>query len=101
SASSKAVVGTPDFFLTCTNAPPSSLGLAIVADVQDLAGSDRCGLAVPLHVDMFASTILVGVNAYSTAAGTASAALPIPNVPGLAGQTAYVQMLWVWAGAHV
>ena len=50
------VINNPSFAITCDNAPPSSLGLGIVADAQDLTGSDPFFIGVLLHVDLLAAT---------------------------------------------
>ena len=48
-------VNTPGFVLCSTNAPHNSLGLGLITDSQDLAGSDPFGIGIELQVDFFAA----------------------------------------------
>lgn len=89
-------VGMAAFGLTCSNAPPSSLGLGLVADAQDAAGSDPFAIGVLLHVDLFAATQLYSFDLVSDAAGVGAVAVPIPNDPLLAGQGFFAQGVWGW-----
>jgi hypothetical protein len=80
-----------------TGAPtPSSLGLLLVADAQDAAGSDLFGFGFLLHVDFLASAFVLGLDATSDVDGYGVAPLPIGSVPSLAGATVYAQSLWLW-----
>ena len=88
-------LGNASFAVTTANAPPTSLGLGLVADAADLAGSDLFGLGLEVHVDLLASTLLFGVDAASDATGAGRLALPIPSAPALAGATLSAQTLWV------
>jgi len=90
------MIHSPHFGFTCNNAPPSSLGLGILANAQDLAGSDPFFIGVLLHVDLFASTETVSLDFFSDASGNGLAAAPIPNAPALVGNTYYVMALWAW-----
>ncbi len=91
-------IGTPDFVVTSTNAPPLSLGLLIATDVADLAGSDPFGIDTILHVDLFGAMEIYAFDLYSDASGTAVALDPLPNDPQLVGRTFAKQAIWVWAG---
>jgi hypothetical protein len=93
---SAPLVGDAGFALTCTNAPPSSLGLAIAVNVPDLLGSDPFALGVKLHVDLFLSTEVYPMDMVSYPSGFAVAPAPIPNVPALAGAQYHAQALWLW-----
>jgi len=95
SANAPPLVNSPAFGLKCGVVPASALGLGIIADVADVAGSDPIGLGLALHVDLFASALVVGVNFVSHGGGTAFAPAPIPNLPGLAGATLYAQGVFV------
>jgi hypothetical protein len=91
------MLGSPHFALTCDNAPPSSLGLGIVTNAQDLNGSDPFGLGALLHVNLFAATEVYSVDFLSDAVGNArSADLAIALNPALVGTTYYAMALWVW-----
>ena len=89
------MINSPNFGITCTNAPPSSTGFGLLATGQDLLGSDPFGLGVLLHIDPL-SAILLTFPFSSDAFGDALAPLPILNRPNLVGLTLYAQALWVW-----
>lgn len=91
-------VGASGFRFTCTNAPPSALGLLIVGNAPDFAGSDPFAFGALLHVSLFASTFLEGLDLTSSSFGLGSSPAPIPISPVLAGQTVVAQALWVWSG---
>jgi hypothetical protein len=89
-------VGKANWFIAGDRGPANALSLALVTDVPDLAGSDPFGIAVKLHVDLFASTQVYGLDAVSGASGNAVAPVPIPNNPLLAGSHYYAQVLSAW-----
>lgn len=93
--SSLAKVNNAAFGLAATNAPVLALGAWMITDAQDAAGSDPFGLGLKFHVNLFAATFVLTVDAKSDAAGRAYTALPIPNNSALAGNTYYAQSLWV------
>jgi len=95
-ANCSATLLNPNFRLTCSHAPPSSLGLGLVTDVQNVGGMDPFGLGILLHVDLFFSTLFVSVDFTSDATGNGSALLPIPGIAGFAGITLYGQAIWLW-----
>ncbi len=94
-------VDTPAFALTCSNAPPGTLGLALVADAADVAGSDPFGLGVVLHVDLFGALEILALDFPVDASGKATAPAPISAAPGLVGKTYYAQGLFAWSGPCV
>ncbi|HKE00277.1 MAG TPA: integrin alpha [Planctomycetota bacterium] len=89
-------VGASGMKLLTDHAPASTLGLALITDAQDLAGSDLFGLGVLLHVGVIGATFIANNDAVSDATGLGSAPMPIPNNPTLPGVTLYAQILWVW-----
>ncbi|MBL8694110.1 MAG: FG-GAP repeat protein [Planctomycetes bacterium] len=91
-----AMINSPHFGITCNNAPPSSLGLGILANAQDAAGSDPFGIGVLLHVNLFAATEIITLDFFSDALGNGLAAAPIPNASALVGNTYYAMALWAW-----
>ncbi|HKE00040.1 MAG TPA: hypothetical protein VKE69_03460, partial [Planctomycetota bacterium] len=95
SASLAPHVGAASFGWKCTNAPASSVGLLLVGDAADLAGSDPLGVGVALHVDLLASSALFALACPSDVGGSAFAPAPIPNDPSLAGATLVAQALFV------
>lgn len=95
-ASAPPTVGNAGFGVVGDHAPPSSLLLGLVADVADVAGSDPFGFGVAFHVDLFASAQLLSFDAFTDAAGSAFAPLPLPADPSIAGATLHLQTLAVW-----
>ncbi|HKE01642.1 MAG TPA: hypothetical protein VKE69_11575, partial [Planctomycetota bacterium] len=87
--------GNAAFRLICTNAPRRALGLGLVASAPDVAGTNFLALGMTLHVDPFASAVFLGLDFFSDPVGVGAAALPIPNLPSLAGATLYGQSIWI------
>lgn len=94
-------INSPQFGFTCDNAPPSTLGLGILTNAPDFAGSDPLFIGVILHVDLFGSTELYGLDFVSDALGMGAAPAPIPNVPALVGSTYYCMALWAWSSCSL
>ncbi|MBL8693682.1 MAG: FG-GAP repeat protein [Planctomycetes bacterium] len=92
-------VGNTLFGVATTNAPPSSLGLTIATDSQDLAGSDPFALGISLHVDFFLASEVYALDMPSDAQGRGFTALPLPNTAALVGKSYYLQSIWAWPGA--
>jgi IPT/TIG domain-containing protein len=100
-ADSLPKVGNTGFHLTCTNAPPNALGLGLVTNVQDVGGSDVFGIGVLLHVNLIFSTEVYTLDFVSGPTGFGVAAVPIPNVPILAGSIYFAQALWSWSSCSL
>ncbi|HKE00409.1 MAG TPA: FG-GAP repeat protein, partial [Planctomycetota bacterium] len=98
-SSASPTIGNASFALVCDDAPASSLGLGLLTDVADLAGSDPFGLGVLLHVDLLFSTLILPTDFISAMPGVATSAVPIPNAPNLVGATIHAQALWSWGSA--
>ncbi len=93
------MIGSPNFKITCDNAPPSSLGLCLITDAQEVGGSDPFGVGVLLHVDLLTATEILAFDIESDASGYAETVdTSIPNRVELIGKTYYAQALWSWAG---
>ncbi len=91
------MLGAPGFAILSDNAPPSSLGLLIVTDVQDLAGSDPFGIGVLLHASFVGITELTSLDLYSDALGNGGTVdFAIPGNPALLGKVFYACGLWAW-----
>jgi hypothetical protein len=90
------VVNSPGFRLTTTNCPASALGLGLVTDVQDFAGSDPFGLGVTFHVGFIGATQLISFDAFSDPSGNAQTPAAIPNDNSLIGMNFYAQTIWAW-----
>jgi hypothetical protein len=91
------MINSPSFVITCDNAPPSSLGLGIVADAQDLTGSDPFAIGVLLHVNLFTATEVLTFDFVSDGLGYgATVNTGIPNSAALVGKTYYAMALWFW-----
>ncbi len=94
------LAGTPSFAFTCDNAPPNSLGLLLVGDAQDLAGSDPFGIGVLLHVDLLASIELISLDLFSDPSGLATT-VPFAIPAAVVGNTYYAMALWAWASCSL
>lgn len=91
------LINSPNFAITCDNAPPFSLGLGMITDSQDLAGSDPFGLGVLLHCDFVFATEVLTVDFNSNGTGySESVSAVIPNSNALIGKTYYTCVLWAW-----
>ncbi len=96
------MLGSLGFAITCDNAPPSSLGLGLVSDSQDLLGSDPFGLGVLLHVDLLTAVEVLGFDFVSDPAGNAvTLGTGIANYPPLVGKTYYAMALWAWSSCSL
>ncbi len=84
-------VGNSSYGYLTTNAPPSSVGIALQGGPADAAGSDPLGIGALIHVGFgLVTTKLV----FSDPQGNCFFAEPVPAVPGLVGLPIYVQTLW-------
>lgn len=93
-ASEPTRFNSPDFALLCTNAPCFTLGLGIITDSQDAAGSKLFDLEVLFHIDLELATQMVLYDFVSDSAGLGIAPIDIPNSAALLGLTFYGQCLW-------
>ncbi|MBI3817955.1 MAG: hypothetical protein HY286_04630 [Planctomycetes bacterium] len=91
-------VNAVDFRLICTNAPPSSLGLILITDVADVAGTDYFSLNFLVHLDLINSTQLLWADIDSNPVGFGESPVPLIIDPMLVGQTFYEQAIWYWTG---
>lgn len=89
-------VGNSGFGLLATNAPPLAMGLGLVADAADAAGSDPFLIGVVFHLNLPASSLLLPVGFQSDSGGSAFAPLPIPGAPQLQGAVVHAQSIWLW-----
>lgn len=85
------VLGTPDFRILCSNAPPNGSGLLLLGLRRDIAGWNPFRLGFLLHV----GPIAIPMPMRSDAGGSAALALPLPRLPLLAGLRVYAQSLWI------
>jgi hypothetical protein len=69
--------------------------LLLIGDVADVAGTDSLFVHLALHVDLFMSTQLFGMDFHNFGGTAAFASVPIPNNPVLPGQFFYAQGVWV------
>lgn len=95
-ANGEPAIGNAGFALLCEAAPVGALGLALVTNAQDLAGSDPFGLGVLLHVGLLGATEVLALDMPSGLVTTGAAAAPIPNDPLLVGKRYFAQAIWPW-----
>lgn len=98
SLASCAFLGNPAFTLLCNNAPPSSLGLLMVGDVGNPAGSDAFGMGILIHVNPTLSTEFLTFDMPSDNLGSGATTVALPNHPQLVGKSYVAQALWYWSG---
>jgi len=94
-AETSPVLGNVAFAVRCNNAPPSGVGIGVVAGSPDIAGSDPFGLGFNLHFQ-WNSPLLVPLVLASDGNGIGRYPLPIPPAPALAGFVLYAQQAWSW-----
>ncbi|MEM7307281.1 MAG: VCBS repeat-containing protein [Planctomycetota bacterium] len=87
-------VGSVDFGIGCTNAPPRAPGVALLAGAGDPAGNEPPGLGVLVHVQPATLLFPAGLPVQADAGGTAFLALPLPADPALAGEAFHAQFLF-------
>lgn len=100
SANTAPVANVPNFYLTTTLCPPSSLGLILASDVPDVSGADWLNVGLVIHLDLLNSTQLIALDGVSNALGFGASNLPIPLDSSLIGQTFYTQSIWLWSGCN-
>lgn len=94
-------VNTPGFTLTCDKAPATSLGLGLVTNAADFAGSDPFGIGAILHTDLFLATEILNLDFTSDASGFGIAPAPIPATPALVGKTYFAIAVWAWSSCSL
>ena len=92
-------VNNPEFSMTCTGGPPSSMSLCLVTDSQG-TGLDIFGVGIPVWADVIAASNVFGLDGPIDGTGTATAAAAIPNNPGLAGGNFYFQFIFYEASCN-
>jgi len=91
--------GNLEYQITCSNAPPSALGVLVITNAYSDDGYDPTGHGVLWHVDLFNTTELFILPILSNIAGGAAAPAPIPYDPLLVGRVFIAQAFWSWGGA--
>lgn len=99
-ANSTPKVNTPNFRISLTKAPSSSLALGLVGDAWLQFGGDPFQLGVLLHIDLLSSTELISLDLPTDASGRSQVPAPIPNVAALAGRVYYAQTISLWPAAQ-
>jgi hypothetical protein len=96
-ASGSPKINNPGFQLFCDRAPAGQLGLCLISDLQDVAGSDSLGIDLLTHVGFIGATELIALDAFSDGLGFATSAVPIPNNPLLVAKSYFAQNIWLWS----
>ena len=99
-ASAAPTVGDSSFKIRTYNAFPNTAGIFVLGHTPLPAETDFFGIGVKIVFSPF-DPLLAMVNAVSDADGTASATIPIPNDPTLAGQTFFAQGFWPWTSPQI
>lgn len=87
--------GSVEFAVLCTNAPINSLGVAVISDTQDLAGTFVADWGILIHVDITSLVNILPIDMSSDGTGLGFGPLPFPNSPILVGLTFFAQSLWI------
>ncbi|MBI3819852.1 MAG: VCBS repeat-containing protein [Planctomycetes bacterium] len=90
-------INSPGFQFQSLHAPPSSLGIVLIVNAADAAGSDPFGLGFELLLDLANATEIIAIDMPTDAAGAGAAAAPIPNDPTLIGKFYYAQAIFYWS----
>jgi hypothetical protein len=80
--------------LTCTNAPASSWGVALVGTTVDPTGADSIGHDVEVYVDIFQSSWVAIGYGWASPSGTAGFPMKLPADPGSIGMQLCAQSFW-------
>jgi hypothetical protein len=89
---SAPTVPNPDFAITCTGAPPSTVQLCLITNSQG-SGSDPFGLGFALWVGIVPGGQVYGVDSFVDPTGFETALVAIPNFPWLVGTNYYFQFI--------
>ncbi len=95
SVTSMPRIGNASFALTCTNAPPSTVGVVALANGRLLTPTQVLG--IDLWLDPTTIWLLASVD--SDFRGAADLPLPLPRFNRLVGVTLYGQFLWLGRNA--
>lgn len=95
-ASSPPKLGNANFGYRANAAPPSSLGLLLATDSQDVAGSDPFGIGIALYVDFFAASEIYGLDFLTDGAGYAGITTALASNPAILGLDYYLQAIFAF-----
>lgn len=87
--------GNSNFAITTTNAPLRSLGVCIIANAQDAAGTDLFSMNFLVHLNLLTATEVLTADSFSDDVGSAFAPAPIPVAPAIVGSSYFAQTLFV------
>lgn len=93
SVNSCPTIHNPEFIMRATGAPPSTLQLCIVSDVQG-TGIDELGIGIPAWAGIVGATEIFLLDAVTDGSGLASAPATIPDNPLLIGANYYFQFIF-------
>lgn len=87
-------LNTPQFAIVNTNVPPSSLGLVLLTDVQDIPGTDIFNLGILIHAGIAGANDILLFDIVSDNTGYAALPAGVANDPNLLNRTFYAQSIW-------
>jgi hypothetical protein len=90
-------IGTASFGIRTDKAPASALGLCLISDTANVAGTDYFNIGILFHTDLFLSAEVLSFDTLSNASGVGSCAVGIPPAPGLVGTDWTAQTIWAWS----
>lgn len=91
-------IGNTNFRMTCDHGSPLSLGVVVVADADDPAGTFVPALGIRILLDLAGAAEILSYDITSDAKGFGSAAAPVPPSAALPGRVYYAQTIWAWPG---
>ncbi|MBI3820388.1 MAG: VCBS repeat-containing protein [Planctomycetes bacterium] len=91
-------VGTQDLVFKCNDTSNGGLGLLLVSDAADVAGTDIFQLGFVVHVGIANATFFSAFDMFMIGDGSGETHVSIPNNPLLAGNVYYAQALIAWPG---
>ncbi|MBL8695762.1 MAG: FG-GAP repeat protein [Planctomycetes bacterium] len=92
----RAALGTANFRIRCSQAPPSSLGLLLMTDLKQLPPTDLFGVGIESCVTPIGATQVFTLDLLSDVSGNSSVLAPIPHQATLAGKQFNAQAIWAW-----
>ncbi|MBL8692886.1 MAG: hypothetical protein JNJ88_02195 [Planctomycetes bacterium] len=92
-------IGNSNFRFHSDRVPASSIGLLLITDVQDSAGTDLFGVGIELHVGFVGAVDVYALDMFSDSWGYAVLSTPIPNHAPLVGKSYFAQSIWGWPSA--
>lgn len=93
-AANSAQLGNLQFTVTTTNAPRNTLGIVMITDAVLALPQDLFQMGFLVHLDLLTTSTFEYFDLVSDGIGHGVGSYPVPNTPGLAGLSFYLQSFW-------